>query len=145
MKKTLEQRKAEALEGFKECEWVEADMSEGYSHGESGFDCDDASAFLTDHYKTITELLQPTPTDDEVDEAVKTIHDVGCFGGGEEGEKTVQAVLTLIRRATQPKSCDKLVEALEYCSMNPRDMHPQSQSQYIVSRQALAEHRKGVV
>lgn len=41
------------------------------------------------------------PVNVDVLEAVKTIYEIGCFGGGEEGEKTIEAVKTLIRAATK--------------------------------------------
>jgi len=77
---------------------------------------------------TITELLQPSPSDSEVEEAIdsKLIKLMELFEETEtQGEYEKREIVTrkatnvlleiktLIRRASQP-SCDKLVEALEY-------------------------------
>ena len=49
---------AEALDALKKCEWIEADISEGHYLGQCGYDCDDASDFLTKHHETIRTLLR---------------------------------------------------------------------------------------
>ncbi len=112
--------------------------------------------------KTITELLQPTPPDDEVEEvlALRDLPDtVICFDWimkyfewvkNDDDHLIINKIRnTLIRRATQPKSCDGLVEALEKIIYETTDDGDgvTGSPLYIqnVAKQALAEHRKGDV
>ena len=142
--KTLEQRKADALEALTRFDNADFSVAETRRI---------LSNEILIHCETITELLQPTPPDGAVEEAVELVQEMiddddMCFSPYGKG-----LFETLIRRATQPKSCDKLVEALESLTeltwSAPIGCSSEDHYRMIMrwventAQQALAEHRKG--
>lgn len=131
--KTLEERKAEALELLKNCEYPE--------HWDGNFDKSALEEWAVEYSKEITELLQPVQTDDEVDEAYKVVDDeiYPEFGGTPLGTRMQKSLDLLKKAATQPKSCDGLIldlkEEIEFLRNygNKDCTH--------MADKALAEHR----
>lgn len=146
--KKLEERKAEALNALDNYLYKTMPDNKRFTT-------------LSKHIDIIRELLQPAPTDDEVIVFVETF----LKSQDPHFEFDMDAFKTLIRRATQPKSCDKLVEALEnvekacLCTRQTYGFDYSDNHEYIgkagggkrwntpdvIAKQALAKHRKGDV
>ena len=95
--KNIEERKADLLMKVRE---ALGNTNRGLSGWLEGI-----GAVIADDRQLVLELLQPAPTDDEVDEAVEYIED-WKLGYGENGDRHLH---TLIRRAKQP-SCEELTK-----------------------------------
>lgn len=133
----LEKRKAKTLEDISNLDMVDSIST---------------FAFVKRHKETLQELLQPMPTDDEVEEAVSIIKEQGFDRWGVNSipnspAPVADAVNTLIRRAKQP-SCDGLVEALEEekkkwhdCYRITVKVHNECRKENTALRKELEEHK----